>query len=73
MAVKIFKNVQYSMKFSVHRFLGLLNPNLPINFKNSKWWIQYDGPRFEKQEKSSMKSHINMFLGSLNPNLLSDF
>ena len=73
MAVDILKNVQNSIKLSVHRFLGSLNPNLPLNFQNSKWRIQYSGPKFEKQEKISMQSHINMFLGSRNPNLLSNF
>ena len=73
MAVKILKNVQNSVKLSVNKFLGSLNPNLPLNFQNSKWRIQYGGPKFEKQEKSTMKSYIIMFLESLNSNLLSDF
>ena len=48
MMVKIFKNVQNSMKLSVHRFLGSLNPNLPSNFQNSTWRIQYGSQNFEK-------------------------
>ena len=70
---KFWKMFRTRWNCPVHRFLGSLNPNLPLNLKNSEWRIQYDGPRFEKQEKSSMKSYIIMFLGLLNPNLLSDF
>ena len=48
MAVEISKNVRNSMKLPLPRFLRSLNRNLPSNFQNSKWWIQYGGRNFEK-------------------------
>ena len=45
----IIKNVGNFIKLVMHRFLEPLNPIPMLDFHNSKWRIQYGGPKLSKR------------------------
>ena len=61
-----------NLKFSTRGFLGSLMTNPRSKFKNSKWRIQYGGPRF-KIPSIGMKFSTRTFFGSLIKNSSSAF
>ena len=48
MADQNAKSSFIGLKFGIQRFLGSLITDRSSTFRNSKWWMQYDGPKYKK-------------------------